>query len=89
VKEKGRAGLECCTLLAMSVHFSMYPTASESYKDVCCFDCTPRSAKLVHHLLSEVTFASPAICEYPRHIPQLLLYELSPKCVWLVEHDGE
>jgi len=35
--------------------------------------CTPRSVNSLNHALSEITFASPAICEYPLHEALLFL----------------
>lgn len=41
--------------------------------------CTPRSVNSLNHALSEITFASPAICEYPLHKALLLLSSVKVK----------
>ncbi|KAF1913328.1 hypothetical protein BDU57DRAFT_351820 [Ampelomyces quisqualis] len=73
-EERARKRWKSCLLSAVSAT-SMYPTASDVQGcgrwTVANSEGTPRLANLVHHALSEITFAGPAICEYPRHIPLL------------------
>jgi hypothetical protein len=64
--------LKCCSCVSRVGQYHGSLPASDVQGCCRCIVCTPRVVNSRLHALSEITFASPAISEYPRHILQLL-----------------